>query len=239
MANIVASHKKQELKKVHPMTETLAVSDKSRLRRMHERAHFDRATINAILDSQPMCSVGYVIDGAPFVTPTLQWREGNHVYWHGSSASRALRKSLGTEVCLSVAILDGFVLARSGMHHSVNSRSVTLFGTAFKVEDPDEKLTKLAHFVDGLFPGRYASLRPDHAQDLKATTVLGMEITEGSAKIRTGDPSDDEVDYALPIWAGVIPVRTVVGEPIADPRNLEGVEIPGHVSSFQYGARQA
>ena len=221
------------------MTETLSVSEKSRLRRMHERAHFDRATINEILDAQPMCSVGYVIDGAPFVTPTLQWREGNHVYWHGSSASRALRKSLGSQVCLSVAILDGFVLARSGMHHSVNSRSVTLFGTAFKVEDSDEKLKKLARFVDGLFPERYASLRPDYAQDLKATTVLGMEIAEGSAKIRTGDPSDGEEDYALPIWAGVIPIHTIVGAPIADPRNLEGLEVPDHVTSFQYGSRQA
>ncbi len=220
------------------MTETLTVTDKSRLRRMHERAHFDRETINAILDAQPMCSVGYVIDGAPFVTPTLQWREGNHVYWHGSSASRALRKSKDTDVCLSVAILDGFVLARSGMHHSVNSRSVTLFGKAFKIEDPDEKLAKLGRFVDGLFPGRYGSLRPDHAQDLKATTVLGMEISEGSAKVRTGDPSDEEADYALPIWAGVIPVQMTVGAPIPDPRNLDGVTIPDHVTAFRYGLRQ-
>ncbi|WP_371171383.1 pyridoxamine 5'-phosphate oxidase family protein [Aliiroseovarius sp. 2305UL8-7] len=221
------------------MTETLPVSEKSRLRRMHERAHFDCATVNEILDAQPMCSVGYVIDGAPFVTPTLQWREGNHVYWHGSSASRALRSSLDAEVCLSVAILDGFVLARSGMHHSVNSRSVTLFGTAFKVENPQEKLKKLARFVDGLFPDRYASLRPDYAQDLKATTVLGMEIAEGSAKIRTGGPSDDEADYALPIWAGVIPVHTTVGAPIADARNLEGLEIPDHVTLFRYGSQRA
>ena len=129
-----------------------------------------------------MCSVGYAIDGKPFVTPTLQWREGNHVYWHGSSASRALRKARDTQVCLSVAILDGFVLARSGMHHSVNSRSVTLFGTAFKVEDPADKLEKLGRFVNGLFPGRYEGLRPDHAQDLKATMVLGMEITEAAPK---------------------------------------------------------
>jgi uncharacterized protein len=218
------------------MTDTLSISEKSRLKRMHERAHFDRATINAILDAQPMCSVGYIIDGSPFVTPTLQWREDNYVYWHGSSASRALRNSRDAEVCLSVAILDGFVLARSGMHHSVNSQSVTLFGRAFKVEDPNEKLRKLSRFMDGLFPGRYGSLRPDHGQDLKATTVLGMEITEGSAKVRTGGPSDEEVDYALPIWAGVIPVYTSVGTPIPDERNLEGVAVPEHVASFQYGA---
>lgn len=217
------------------MPDTLEITERSRLRRLHERGHFDRETINAILDAQPMCSVGYTIDGKPYVTPTMQWREGNHVYWHGSSASRALRNSRGAEVCLSVAILDGFVLARSGMHHSLNTRSVTLFGTAFKVEDPQEKLEKLGNFVNGLFPGRYETLRPDHAQDLKATTVLGMEITEGSAKVRTGHPGDDEDDYALPIWAGVIPVQMQVGDPIPDPRNLDGVEMPGHVTGFRIG----
>ena len=217
------------------MNQPLSITERSRLRRMHERGHFDPQTIHAILDAQPMCSVGYVIDGKPYVTPTLQWREGNHVYWHGSSASRALRQSKDAEVCLTVAILDGFVLARSGMHHSVNTRSVMLWGTARKVEDPDEKLAKLGRFVNGLFPGRYDMLRPDHAQDLKATMVLGMEITEGSAKIRTGGPSDDEEDYALPIWAGVIPVRTEVGTRIPDPRNLDGVAMPEHVKDFRYG----
>jgi len=217
------------------MTDPLPITEKSRLRRTRERGHFDRATINAILDAQPMCSVGYIIDGKPYVTPTLQWREGNHVYWHGSSASRALRKSKDTDVCLTVAMLDGFVLARSGMHHSVNTRSVMLFGKASKVEDPQAKLEKLGKFVNGLFPGRYDMLRPDHAQDLKATMVLGMEITEGSAKIRTGGPSDDEDDYVLPIWAGVIPVHTQIGTPIPDPRNLDGVVVPDHVTNFRMG----
>ena len=217
------------------MVDPLPVTERSRLRRLHERGHFDRATINRILDAQPMCSVGYIIDGKPYVTPTMQWREGNHVYWHGSSASRALRKSKDAEVCLTVSILDGFVLARSGMHHSVNTRSVMLFGTARKVENPDEKLAKLGAFVNGLFPGRYDMLRPDHAQDLKATMVLGMEITEGSAKIRTGDPSDDEEDYALPIWAGVVPVHMQVGDPTPDPRNLDRVEVPDHVRNFRLG----
>lgn len=215
------------------MDDTLTISEKSRLRRYHERGHFDRKTINAILDAQPMCSVGYVIDGQPYVTPTFQWREGNQVYWHGSSASRALRQSNQAKVCLTVSILDGFVLARSGMHHSANTRSVMLFGTAFKVEDPDEKLARLRNFVNGLFPGRYDTLRPDHAQDLKATMVLGMEISEGSAKIRTGNPGDDEADYALPIWAGVIPVKTTMGTPIPDPRNLQDVELPDHVRTFR------
>lgn len=208
-------------------------TDRTRLRREHERGDYDRATVNAILDAQPMCSVGYVIDGKPYVTPTLQWREGNHVYWHGSSASRALRASKGAEVCLTVAILDGFVMARSGMHHSVNSRSVMLFGTAFVVPDA-EKEERLSTFIDGLWPGRAAHLRPNSAQELKATTVLGMEIKEGSAKARSGGPLDDEEDYALPIWAGVIPVETRVGALQPDPRNLDGIEPPEHLTGFRW-----
>lgn len=211
---------------------TLDITERSRLRRTHERGHFDRDTVYAILDAQPLCSVGYVIDGQPYVTPTMQWREGDHVYWHGSSASRALRKTRDAQACLTVSCLDGFVLARSGMHHSINSRSVMLFGTAYQVIDPDEKLAKLRQFVETLFPDRYDTLRPDHAQDLKATMVLGMKITEGSAKIRTGGPNDEVADYELPIWAGVIPVHTVVGEPVPDPRNLAGVDMPEHVRRF-------
>lgn len=217
------------------MNDPLVVTEKSRLRRLHSRGYFDRATINGILDAQPLCSVGYVIDGQPYVTPTFQWREGDRVYWHGSSASRALRNSKDAKVCLTVAILDGFVLARSGMHHSLNTRSAMLFGTAVKVEDPAEKLEKLRTFLDGLFPERYDTLRPDYEQDLKATMVLGMDIAEGSAKVRTGDPSDDEEDYALPIWAGVIPVTTHVGTPIPDARLIDGVKMPDHVRNFRIG----
>lgn len=215
------------------MTGTLPPTERTRLRRMHERGRFDRETIHAILDAQPLCSVGYVIDGRPYVTPTLQWREGDHVGGHGSSASRALRAQKGAEVCLTVAILDGFVLARSGFHHSVDDRSVTLFGRAFAVEDPDEKRERLRRFVDRLFPGRSAMLRPDHAQELKTTTVPGMEIREGSAKVRNGPPKDEEEDHALPIWAGVLPVRLEVGEPIPDPRNPEGLDVPEHVRAFR------
>jgi nitroimidazol reductase NimA-like FMN-containing flavoprotein (pyridoxamine 5'-phosphate oxidase superfamily) len=217
------------------MADILSPTERTRLRRLHPRGRFDRETIYAILDAQPLCAVGYVIDGRPYVTPTLQWREGHHVYWHGSSASRALRAQKAAEVCLTVAILDGFVLARSGFHHSVNYRSVMLFGRAFAVEDPEEKRERLRHFIDRLFPGRSAILRPDHPQELKATTVLGMEISEGSAKIRTGPPKDEEEDYALPIWAGVLPVRMQVGLPEADPRNPEGVEVPDHVRAFRFG----
>lgn len=213
----------------------LEMTPRTRLRRSHERGHFDRATIDSILDVQPMCSVGYVIDGLPYVTPTFQWREGNHVYWHGSSASRAIRASKGAEVCLTVSTLDGFVMARSGMHHSANTRSVMLFGTAFVVPDEDKE-ARLSAFIDGLWPGRAAQLRPNTVQELKATTVLGMEITEGSAKIRTGMPVDDDEDYALPIWAGVIPLETRVGPLQPDPQNLPGVEPPAHLTDYRWKA---
>lgn len=210
-------------------------TERTRLRRLHERGRYDRATIHGILDAQPLAFVGWVVDGRPVVTPTLQWREGDRVYWHGSSASRALRHQDGQEVCLTVAILDGFVLARSGFHHSVNYRSVMLFGRAFRVADPEEKRERLRQFIERLFPGRYAALRADRPQELKATTVLGMEIGEASAKIRSGPPKDEEEDYALPIWAGVLPVRMVTGEPEADPRGLAGLEPPEYVRSFRLG----
>lgn len=207
-------------------------TDRTRLRRMHERGHYDHETIYKVLDAGRQCSVGYVFKGAPYVTPTIHWREGNRVYWHGSSASQMLRAANGADVCLTVAILDGYVMARSGMHHSVNTRSVMLFGRAEKVADA-EKEAKMKIMVDGLFPGRWDMLRPATAQEIKATTILSMEIDEGAAKIRTGPPGDDEEDYALPIWAGVIPVRTVVEAPVDDPRNLPGMTPPDHVTAFR------
>lgn len=207
------------------MTDTLPATDRSRLRRMHHLGHFDRATIHTVLDAQPMCSVAYVIDGKPYLTPTLQWREGDRVYWHGSSASHALRKGRGHEVCLNVTLLDGWVLARSGFNHSVNMRSVTLFGTA-EVVPNDQKEARLTAMIDGLWPGRSALLRPILPQEVKATTILSLAITEGSAKLRTGPPEDEPEDYALPIWAGVIPVTSHYGDPVPDPRNLDGVILP-------------
>lgn len=209
-------------------------TDRTRLRRAHERGAYDAESLYSVLDATSLCSVGYVIDGRPYVTPTMHWREGDHVYWHGSSASRALRASKDAEVCLTVSILDGFVMARSGMHHSVNSRGAMLFGVAHKVP-ADEVEAKLDRFVEGLWPGRTGVLRPHLAKELKATTVLGMKIDEGSAKVRAGMPKDDDDDYELPIWAGVIPVETRVLAPIPDPRNMPGVECPEHILNFKMG----
>lgn len=207
---------------------------RSRIKRLPKRAHYDRATVHAILDAGAMCHVGYVIDGEPYVTPTAYWRKGEHVYWHGSSASRMLRTiAAGSPVCLTVTHLDGLVMARSAFHHSVNYRSVMVFGNATVVTDRDAKLAALEDFVERLYPGRWAELRPVNEQELKATTVLGMDLSEASAKIRTGPPVDDEEDYALPIWAGVVPVTIATGAPIDDARNLPGVARPGNLGSIR------
>lgn len=218
-----------------PKDASFPPTERARLRRMHEKGSYDAESLHAILDANPICTIGYVVDGKPFATPTIQWREGNHVYWHGSSASRMLKKTLGQEVCLTVTCLDGWVLGRSAMHHSVNFRSAMLFGTAFKVEAPEEKEARLKAMVEGLFPGRWDILRQMTDQELKATAVLGMEINEGAAKVRTGPPKDDEEDYALPIWAGEIPVQTTFLPPVPDPRNLEGAEMPDHIRDFRKG----
>lgn len=212
---------------------TDAPSERARVKRLPKRAVYDRDEIYAVLDALPLAHVGYVLDGAPIVTPTFQWREGDYVFWHGSSASRMLRKSAGAEVCLTVSALDGFVMARSGFHHSVNYRSVMLFGRAEKVTDPAEKEARVKAFVDGLFPGRWDILRAMTSQELKATTVLSMPIDEATAKIRDDGPADDEEDYALPIWAGVIPIRQQIMPLVPDPRNLEGVKPPDHITQFE------
>lgn len=212
-----------------------APSERVRVKRAHERGKYDAQSIHAILDATPLAHVGYTIGEQPFVTPTLQWREGDRVYWHGSSASRALKSSEAAEVCLTVTLMDGFVMARSAFHHSVNYRSVMVLGTAEKITDPDEKELRLKHFVDGLFPGRWDMLRPVTGTEIKATTVLSMPIDEASAKIRTGPPIDDEEDYALSIWSGIIPIKSQLLAPEPDPRNLAGLTPPDHLTSITLG----
>jgi len=208
-------------------------SDRTRVRRLHQRGRYDRETIDAILDAGTVCHVGYVIDGAPFVTPTLYWRQGDRVYWHGSAASRMLRTAAGADVCLTVSLLDGFVIARSAFHHSANYRSVMVLGRAEMVADAAEKAARLKTFLDGIYPGRWDRLRPATEQEIKATTVLSIPIDEASAKLRTGHPVDDEPDYALPIWAGIVPVRTVLGEPKPDPRLAAGIEVTEDIEAFR------
>jgi uncharacterized protein len=214
---------------------TTAPTERTRVKRLNKRAHYDEATIHPILDAQPMCTVGYVFNGAPYVTPTLQWREGNHIYWHGSAASRMLEACEETEVCVNVTIFDGMVMARSAFNHSCNYRSVMAFGTAHKIVNVDDKEARLKEMVDQLFPGRWDMLRTMTAKELKATTILGLELSEVSAKVRSGPPGDDEEDYALPIWAGVLPLQTISLPPVDDPRLLAGLLAPDHVGKFKIG----
>ncbi|MCB1761387.1 MAG: pyridoxamine 5'-phosphate oxidase family protein, partial [Gammaproteobacteria bacterium] len=160
------------------MNDELPVTERTRLRRKRERGHFERTTIHAILDAMPICHIGYLLDGAPVVMPTLQWREGERVYWHASSGGRGIRAQRGAQVCLTVSLLDGLVLARSGLHHSANYRSVMIFGEAVETVDAEVKAAKLNGLVEALYPGRSRLLRPISAQELRQTAVLSLPIDE-------------------------------------------------------------
>lgn len=211
---------------------------RSKVKRLHERGRYDEESVFAILDAGLIAHIGYVIDGQPYVTPTAYWRRGRTLYWHGSSASRMLRTQKdGIQVCVTVSLLDGLVMARSGFHHSINYRAVMAFGRARIVEDVKEKEAEFDHFIERVYPGRGATLRPINQQELKATILIAMEIEEASAKVRTGEPKDDEEDYALDIWAGVIPIRQVVGAIEHDPRLKPGIAAPEHLRRFENGAR--
>jgi len=212
-----------------------APSELTRLKRRHDRGKYDEESVHGILDAMPICNVGYVFNGKPVVTPTLQWREGRHIYWHGSSASRMLENCDGADVCVSVSIIDSFVMARSAFNHSCNYRSVMAFGRAFKVTDPAEKEMRLKAFTNTLWPGRWETLRAATPKELKATTVLGLSLEECSAKVRSGPPGDDEEDYGHPIWAGLIPIRMEVLPPTDDPRLLPGMTPPAHIRNFRLG----
>ena len=211
---------------------------RSKVKRLHERGRYDEESVFVILDAGILAHIGYVIDGQPYVTPTAYWRRGRTLYWHGSSASRMLRtQKVGIPVCVTVSLLDGLVVARSGFHHSVNYRAVMAFGRARFVEDAKEKEAELDYFIERIYPGRVATLRPVNQQELKGTTLIAMEIEEASAKVRTGEPKDDDEDYALDIWAGVIPIRQVVGAVENDPRLKAGVALPEHLRRFTDGTR--
>ncbi|ANY15226.1 pyridoxamine 5'-phosphate oxidase family protein [Bordetella pseudohinzii] len=214
------------------------VDDINRAKRRYDRAAYDHATVHALLDTAALCHVSYVIDGQPYCTPTLFWRDGNRLYWHGSSASRMLRNlSEGEPACLTVAHLDRLVLARCGFNHSVDYRSVMAFGHARLVEEGEEKQHALAMMVNRLYPGRTAGLRASHPQELKATSVVYMDIERASAKVRDKGVLDDEEDYPLPIYAESIPVLTVLGQPQPCPRLAPGVARPAGLDGYQAGRR--
>lgn len=206
---------------------------RTQVRRAPKRGQYERAMIHQILDEALVCHIGFISEGQPFVIPTAYGRVDDQLYIHGSPASRMLR-SLQTqiEVCVTVTLLDGLVLARSAFHHSMNYRSVVIFGSARTVTDPDEKWQALKAFTEHVVPQRWSEVRPPTPQELKGTLVLALPLTEASAKIRTGPPVDDEADYQQPVWAGVLPLTLTTAPAIPDPRLLSGLTLPNYVQNY-------
>jgi nitroimidazol reductase NimA-like FMN-containing flavoprotein (pyridoxamine 5'-phosphate oxidase superfamily) len=205
----------------------------TQVKRLPKRGKYDRETVYAILDAAFVCHVGFCVEGQPYVIPTNYGRSGDTVYLHGSAASRMLRAlSEGVPVCVTVTLVDGLVLARSAFHHSVNYRSVVMLGTAQLVEDPAEKMEALRLFTEHVMKGRWDEVRWPTEQEMKATTVLALPLEEVSAKVRTGGPVDDEADYTLPVWAGVLPLEMVRKEPIADPQRKADQPLPAYIKNY-------
>jgi nitroimidazol reductase NimA-like FMN-containing flavoprotein (pyridoxamine 5'-phosphate oxidase superfamily) len=207
------------------------VSDLVRLKRLPHKGHYDFESMCQVLDAGCLCHVGYMLDGVPVVTPTIYWREGEHVYWHGSAASRMLKTAAKMPVCISVAHLDGFVMARCAFDHSVHYRSVMLFGEAERIDDPEHKVASFRYFIENLFPGRWGMLRPLKALEAEATSLLRLRIQEGAAKLSNIEPRDLD-DGSQPCWAGIIPVRMTVGTPVPAANLPPDMEMPAHVRHF-------
>jgi nitroimidazol reductase NimA-like FMN-containing flavoprotein (pyridoxamine 5'-phosphate oxidase superfamily) len=197
------------------------------VRRLKKRAVYDKAAVHAILDEGFICHVGFVVESQPFVIPTIYARRDETLYFHGAVASRTLKTlATGVDVCLTVTLMDGMVLARSAFHHSMNYRSVVVLGNARLVQDPAERLLALRLITDHAVPGRWDEVRGPNELELKQTSVLALPLEEVSAKVRSGPPVDDDEDYSLPIWAGVVPIETHVTKPLDDGRVLPGVAPP-------------
>jgi nitroimidazol reductase NimA-like FMN-containing flavoprotein (pyridoxamine 5'-phosphate oxidase superfamily) len=223
-----------------PAAEEFSPTTRTTLKRLPKRGSFERQTVYEILDEGFVCHVGFVSDGQPFVIPTAYGRAGDELYLHGARASRMLKTlGAGADVCVTVTLIDGLVLARSAFHHSINYRSVVVFGRARVVESEEEKTHALHAFTDHVMRGRWAEARPPTSQELAATLVLALPLAEASAKIRTGPPIDDEEDYGLPVWAGVLPLSTVVGEPVRDPRLPAETPLPDYIKHFDLSKRHS
>lgn len=211
---------------------TTMQTERTTVNRLAKRGNYEPETIHAIIDEALICHIGFVAHGAPVVLPTIHWRESDTLYVHGSVASRML-KSLkdGLEACVTITLLDGLVLARSAFHHSMNYRSVVVYGKAREVTDREEKLRALDALVEHVVKGRSKEVRAANESELRVTSVLALPLNEASAKIRTGGPIDDEEDYAIPVWAGVLPMTIVPGVPLAD----SGVTaaVPEYVSNYK------
>jgi hypothetical protein len=209
-------------------------TERTKVRRLPDRGKYDAESVYGILDEAFICHVGFVVDGQPYVIPTGFARVNDTLYIHGSAASRMLRTLAdGVQVCVTVTLIDGIVMARSGFHSSMNYRSVVILGRAMPVEGRDEKLAALAAFSEQVMPGRWKDLRETTDAELKGTLVLSLPLKEVSAKVRTGPPKDDEADYALPLWAGVVPLKLTSGTPIDDPLLPKEIEPPGYARNYK------
>src|SRR5712692_1339490 len=219
--------------------EKLTQTARTTLRRLPQRGAFDRRSINQILDEGFICHVGFVVEGQPFVIPTGYARMGERLFIHGSQASRMLRTlGQGIEVCVTVTLIDGLVLARSAFHHSMNYRSAVVFGRATVVEEREEKLAALRALSEHMIPGRWDDVRAPDERELQLTTVLSLPLDEASAKVRTGPPLDDEEDYELTVWAGVIPLRLIAEAPVDDPRLKAEIAPPDYALRYERKTNQ-
>jgi uncharacterized protein len=207
---------------------------RSTIRRLPDRARYDRATVDAILDEALVCHVAFVDDGQPYIIPSTYARQGDRLVIHGSAASRMVKVlAAGAPACVTVTLLDGLVLARSEFHHSMNYRSVVVLGRASEIVEPDDKRRALEAIVEHVAPGRAASVRPPSEKELRATRVVAIPLDEASAKVRTGPPKDDDEDYALPVWAGELPLRLEPLAPVADPQLGPAIPPPPHVTGWR------
>jgi nitroimidazol reductase NimA-like FMN-containing flavoprotein (pyridoxamine 5'-phosphate oxidase superfamily) len=211
----------------------LSATDRTRLGRQRERGQTDRGALHDVLDAGLICHLGVVIDGTPVVLPTGYGRIGETMYLHGSSANRSLRAAAGAEVCVTVTLLDGLVCARSVFHNSMNYRSAVVYGTASMVTDDAERMTAIEAITEHLIPGRWDHSRRPNKKEMAATAVLALPLDEASVKIRSGGPSDDDEDYALDYWAGVLPITTTVGPAQPDPLLRPDMAVPAHISDLQ------
>ena len=216
------------------MPENVAMSDRTRITREPQRAVYDRESIYKVLDEGLVCHLGFTTEGQTFVIPTMYARVGDAVYFHGSAASRMLRGvCAGLNVCVTVTLTDGLVLARSVFNHSMNYRSVVALGNASIVDEPAEKLPALHAFTQNILPGRWNDARQPNEKELKATSILRLPLTEVSAKVRVGGVEDDAEDYALQVWAGIVPLRLIADAPVRDERCDRAIALPPYLQNFQ------
>lgn len=215
------------------MTDVFTITDRNRVRRRSQRANYDRETVNAILDEALICHVGFSVDEQPYVIPTIHARVEDTLYLHGSAANRMMTTlAMGGRACITVTLIDGLVLARSAFHHSMEYRSVVAFGTARAVTKHDEKLEALKQVIEKIMPGRWNDTRPPNEAELKSTLVVAISIDEASAKIRKGGVADEEEDYALGHWAGVVPLSLHAKEAVADPKLAPDIEVPKYIRQW-------